>query len=232
MGQRLVLSVLDNGERICNIYYHWSAYTSSAFHELKKIVQALNDEVIEEKVLDTSWDEHGKMILKWKVIRSEEHIGIEDPILKIALALKAFGGGFDSDDAELAIKEFGPNAPIAKDRNEGLVAISEKVMESTDGWAEGEATIDISNKTCRNDCFIFYSNIEEYKELFECTYAEPVHCPINLDEIPFDKLDECINWFDPPEEDQKEENEKEKKKMVITGETLIENNGDLFTIVC
>lgn len=36
MGQRLVMTIRKNREDICKIYYHWSAYTSSALKEAKK----------------------------------------------------------------------------------------------------------------------------------------------------------------------------------------------------
>ena len=30
MGQRLVVTVNDNGKDICKMYFHWSAYSMSA----------------------------------------------------------------------------------------------------------------------------------------------------------------------------------------------------------
>ena len=38
MGQRLVITVHAFDEDIAKIYYHWSAYTISAFQEAKDII--------------------------------------------------------------------------------------------------------------------------------------------------------------------------------------------------
>lgn len=38
MGQRLVITVHAFDEDIAKIYYHWSAYTTSAFQETKDII--------------------------------------------------------------------------------------------------------------------------------------------------------------------------------------------------
>ena len=38
MGQRLVCTIETNEKKLCNIYFHWSAYTYSALLETKKII--------------------------------------------------------------------------------------------------------------------------------------------------------------------------------------------------
>ena len=39
MGQRLVITIHAFDEDIATIYYHWSAYTTSALQEAKDIIE-------------------------------------------------------------------------------------------------------------------------------------------------------------------------------------------------
>ena len=40
MGQLLVITIENNGEDLCKIYYHWSAYSVSALMEARDIIIA------------------------------------------------------------------------------------------------------------------------------------------------------------------------------------------------
>lgn len=42
MGQRLVITVHAFDEDIATIYYHWSAYTTSALQEAKDIIDKVD----------------------------------------------------------------------------------------------------------------------------------------------------------------------------------------------
>ena len=44
MGQRLVVTVKNNGNDLAKIYFHWSAYTVSALMEARKIVDCICEE--------------------------------------------------------------------------------------------------------------------------------------------------------------------------------------------
>lgn len=51
MGQRLVVSIQNEGREIATVYYHWSAYTVSALWEVSKLVKRIfnhQDETEEE----------------------------------------------------------------------------------------------------------------------------------------------------------------------------------------
>ena len=50
MGQRLVMTIRKNREDICKIYYHWSAYTSSALKEAKKIIDVITTDKFETEI--------------------------------------------------------------------------------------------------------------------------------------------------------------------------------------
>lgn len=42
MGQRLIITIHAFDEDIAKIYYHWSAYTTSALQEAKDIIDNVN----------------------------------------------------------------------------------------------------------------------------------------------------------------------------------------------
>ena len=44
MGQRLVVTVKNNGKDLAKIYFHWSAYTVSALMEARRIVDCICEE--------------------------------------------------------------------------------------------------------------------------------------------------------------------------------------------
>ena len=44
MGQRLVVTVNDNGKDICKMYFHWSAYSMSALYVTRDILNAILEE--------------------------------------------------------------------------------------------------------------------------------------------------------------------------------------------
>ena len=41
MGQRLVISIQNNGKELATVYYHWSAYTVSALWETSKLTKCI-----------------------------------------------------------------------------------------------------------------------------------------------------------------------------------------------
>lgn len=45
MGQRLVITVHAFDEDIATIYYHWSAYTTSALDKAQKILKMSNGKI-------------------------------------------------------------------------------------------------------------------------------------------------------------------------------------------
>ena len=54
MGQRLVITVETNEKKLCNIYYHWGAYTFSALFHTKEVIDCIynhKDETEEELLL-------------------------------------------------------------------------------------------------------------------------------------------------------------------------------------
>ena len=121
MGQRLTIDILDNGEKIAIIYYHWSAYFVSTIYELKDV----KDDIAKAKA-------EGK-----------------DVLLAIIDGLERRGGGLDiSPRTREAAKKEWPDREFKTDinRNDGLICIEEKDIEETFNMSEGWASIDISTE--------------------------------------------------------------------------------------
>ena len=139
MGQRLVVSVQNKGKELATIYYHWSAYTVSALHEVSKLAKCIfnhKDETEEE--------------LKLRLIRfCEEN-----------------GGGINGNPAEFKyIQDLYPNESFKIDdysRNEGLIDLSKSGREQAHSWSEGDVEIYIDEKRINNGVLGYFSSYEEY----------------------------------------------------------------------
>ena len=158
MGQRLIISVETMGEPIAKIYYHWSAYTTSALYATKKVIGCIynhQDETVKE--------------LQLRLIRFCERNG----------------GCIRGDDREFQhIQKMFPNEIFAVDgsRNYGLIAISKDGMEGLQSWSEGDVVIDIDNDLIYFSVCWSYENLERYIE--ERKEWDDDFDGITLEEIP------------------------------------------------
>ena len=190
MSQILVVNVIEEGERICNIYFHWSAYSDSALCELLKVKKIICGEKFETSV----YDDKTKKIQKVTLDFSPKN---NDVVLQIINCLAMFGGGLDPDDVETAKKWWpGVEVPVAKSHSEGVVSITERTMSESDWFAAGFATIDISSETACNECFFCYDNKEEYEESTGEKADVVVHTDIAFSKIPFEKIEDAIKFVD------------------------------------
>lgn len=180
MGQRLVINCIRDGERFATLYFHWSAYTDSAYEEGRKIVLGLLDRG------------YSKGMTKEETILMLEKILREDSQHPSYTDKDGFGdivishGGVDQTDLEIAAFEALGLSKKDMDaenisRSEGLISITEQGMRDSEIWGEGFAVLDFDNETFEND--IFYEE-EPDSEAFE--FAE-----IDYNDIP--------KW-DPPME--------------------------------
>lgn len=129
MGQRLNIEILNKGERLANCYYHWSAYTTSS-SELTKIIIDNFDNIMNMNCSDTA---------------------------KAILLLQTTGAGLEyseyNDELQYAKEHLTDSEETFKlfktqnDRNEGLICINPKEMDSTERWEEGRVTVNIDTKT-------------------------------------------------------------------------------------
>jgi len=176
MGQRLVITVIQNEEDIAKIYYHWSAYSLSALQETREVLDCLlnNDNPIKD--------------LRLRLIRFVESRG------------GCIDGGSESEEFK-AIQEMYPNEKFKSDgsRNEGLIALTEDGMNSIQSWSEGDVDINLDygmiyNSVYWSDDFDYYK--EQWEEERKNLKLEDIpEYNINISEISFNELDNIISFL-------------------------------------
>ena len=143
MGQRLVVTIKNGDRRLCNIYYHWGAYTYRALYQTKKIVDCIYNHA----------DESEKELLLRLIHFCEENGG-------------GIANGFGSEEWKY-IQKLYPNETFKKSgisRNDGLIALSEKGMAESQSWSEGDVIIDLDKYQINNGVYAGYEFLEEYNE--------------------------------------------------------------------
>lgn len=137
MGQRLIMNIHKNRgeEPIINVYYHWSAYSRSAYCEAQDFINAY-DSIEKTGVLETD------------IIRALENIGARVKI----------------EDRQYVHEQLGFE-PLEDnlDRNKGLIALSEEQRSTSLDYAEGEIQIFMNDKDIDNLCFWEEDEIEFYE---------------------------------------------------------------------
>lgn len=174
MGQRLVITIRRNEKDICKMYYHWSAYSTSALMEAKKV---LNEICINDYNSD------------------------DDLMLGMIRFCERNGGGIDggsgSPEWDYIANKF-PNENFEDEfinRNYGLIAISENGMKEMQGWSEGDIIIDLDDKTIWNTVLLGNEDIESYNAHMKEWYENWEN--IELDDIIEINCDPCdINFGD------------------------------------
>lgn len=142
MGQRLVVTIENDEEVLCKIYYHWSAYSIRALREARDIINELFDE--DKRIYD----------IRIRMIRFVESNG------------GGIANGKDGDEWQY-IQNTYPNAIFKEEgilRNYGLIAISEDGMNALQGWSEGDIYINISNGRVVNFVNFPYVSIDAFNE--------------------------------------------------------------------
>ena len=173
MGQRLVITVHAFDEDIATIYYHWSAYTTSALDEAQKILKNV----------------------KWEDTTSKDEL-----ILRIVRFMESNGGCIDFEDKPEFNKRF-PNVEFKDDgsRNDGLVAISKQVMDKQRYWSEGDLIIDFDNEMICNSVFWWYDSDESLRDELgeDCDIDFDTIPELKIDpgEFSFDDLTYMIKTF-------------------------------------
>lgn len=186
MGQRLVITVKGkNGVDLANGYYHWSGYTDSGIITTKMAINAF-DESLKHAMFSESLkaiEQNGKPE-KTKNTSEKSHV----EILTACGMLFATGAGLEQSaekGSKTEIETFTDMFPnvnymTGKNRNDGLIAISEHGMEESEKWSEADVTIDIMNQTI-DISSLFYS------------YDDDDEMPNSEDDIPEIKKDlSCI----------------------------------------
>lgn len=171
MGQRLVCTIIKDHKAICNVYYHWSAYTYSALLETKKIIGCIYNHK----------DETESELLLRLIHFCEENGG-------------GISNGYDGDEWKY-IQSLYPNEEFKAegiDRNYGLISLSEKEMEVSQSWSEGDVYINLDTDQVDFQVYIGYEDIDEYiedRKSWDDDFDET-----ELDDIP--EFDFCLGYFD------------------------------------
>ena len=192
MGQRLVISVFENSvsypdKPIAKVYYHWSAYTASAFTEAKELLDTyyLDEDI--SKISD----------IRVRLLRSvEKHGG-------------GITGGLEGDEIKRIKKAEQLCVPISLanceckniSRNNGLIAFTEAGMEDLQRSSEGDLDLilgnDIDDDSVINYIYSHYNNFDEVKEFNDDLEETEVHeIPFDLDkEFSYSELEDVINFL-------------------------------------
>ncbi|MCQ2052432.1 MAG: hypothetical protein MJZ03_00595 [archaeon] len=183
MGQRLVVNIEANDVTVASIYYHWSAYTMSALYTIRDIVNSLYDGGFDP-----------------------ENYTKEELMLRVLNMCEASGGclsqiEYDGDPSIEAsnFKKMFPNREYktSGSRDDGIVAFTDIGIGYQNGWAEGTATIDLSNNIIEFDV---YSEFDSVEDMIEQEWFEdeiPTDIPktdIYIGEFSVDDLDEVISF--------------------------------------
>ena len=148
MGQRLEICIVTEHKELANAYYHWSAYTSSAFELAKDIVMAIKNRRVRQK----------------------------DELKKAIRLLEITGAGVTKDEKEyLKVGSRFKNFKFkpCEGRNRGLIAVSADGMKETRNWQEGQVFIDIEGEMVSFDVWSTFYGEEELKEYYEDEKIEP-----------------------------------------------------------
>ncbi len=190
MGQRLTIDIYKKEEEkpIACLYFHWSAYTTSALMEINNIIDLFFD---------------------------EKYIHISDEKLRLIRIVENIGGGIDGGKHSHEwdyIKKLYPDESFKEnniDRSYGLIALSEEGIAQMNKWSEGPADIrlgDTLEDTIASSCVYWLETKEDLKECYEITEEEfnekVIELPegFNLENIPAEDLPLVIKFFEENEE--------------------------------
>lgn len=146
MGQRLIVSIEKGGKELCNIYYHWGAYTDSALLHTKEIVDCIynhKDETDAEMLL--------------RLIHFCENQG------------GGIANGKNGEDWSYICNLY-PDETFKADninRSDGLISLSESGMAESHKWSEGDVIIDLDTELINFGVYSSYENFDDFLDCFD-----------------------------------------------------------------
>ena len=201
MGQRLVVTVKNNGKDLAKIYFHWSAYTVSALMEARKIVDCICEE-----------DYKTEKELQLRLIHFCEENG------------GGIDGGSDSPEFKY-IQNMFPNETFKSEginRTYGLIALSKNGMNDLQNWSEGDLDIILDEDLVVNYVYFGYDNFEEYKEN-RSDWDDDFDKDMKLEDIPDIGYDLCEIGFDEIDDVIAELN--------TVNEFVVKNGNEIFELI-
>lgn len=164
MGQPLIFKVMRNDKQIACVYYHWSAETQVIYHEAKELIDGMKARNFTQEMSD---DEVIVMLLDiLESSKFEFQIDDED---------RWITGGAGSEDIEQLeemskrIRKRGLADSKHVSRSQGLIYISEEMMDACEGDACAIELFDLTNGYFTNTGFCDYTS----EQLFEYELMTP-----------------------------------------------------------
>lgn len=147
MGQRLNLEISRGKKPIANAYYHWSAYTESAYELTNQCIDYLENNMHKFK---------------------------DDKLLAIR-ALESTGAGLPEYEEDIGdytkicnlTKYRNVEFQKCSSRNEGIIGCFKDSIETTQRWAEGSVFIDLDDLSICFDVLCYYDSADDIKEYYE-----------------------------------------------------------------
>lgn len=170
MGERLVIDCVRNGEKFATLYFHWSAYTDTAYAEGLKIVSGLMD-----RGYSKDMTKNETILMLEKILREDlKSPGYRD---RRDRTIVITHGGVNQTDAEIKAFE---TLGLSKEEmdaesiywSNGIISITEQGMQDSETWGEGFALLDFDNETFENDLFYEDEPTSEILEAFGIEYDD------------------------------------------------------------
>ena len=185
MGQRLVINIFADDKSLASGYFHWNAYTGEAAKITKNIVDSFEDT---KRI--------AKCYFYYDKDKSKEELEELEQRMTAYLLLENLGAGiFSADDEKKEVTELEKLCPyhnycIGKNRNDGLIALTEDKIKEFNDLAEGTVDFDILYEAAKFDVFEttpkdFFIKINEH-EIKE----------VNFDEIRFLEFRKIDEWYE------------------------------------
>lgn len=190
MGQRLniqiEMDIPDSSESkvLANAYYHWSGYTSTAYELVKKIADS------------NYWN--------------DECI-LADPVAQAIRLLEVTGAGLTKDEFTEAYPE--SKYKLSTNRNDGLIAISEKGIEKTQNWEEARVTINLSTNMIDMGGVYYLDELDEEEDEDEDVEDIP--------ELEYDLHTSIYEFVDVYDEFQEKVESKNNYKVIDTHKQVL-----------
>lgn len=174
MGQRLNLEIVVGENVIANAYYHWSGLTSTSLEVTKKALEKF-------KSFSGYVASHEAYELALDMLENTGATFTKDE-------LNAYNscGFYDFLGNEIPRKE---RKTGVVDRNNGLISITSKGINSTRCWEEARVQIDVRKKFVNFDA-VWKISEKELLEEYDINKKDLTEIEYDLSKIPFDKFND------------------------------------------
>ena len=187
MGQRLVIELIKDGERLGNIYHHWDGYFLNAISRVSDLINNYNRNLVNED-LDPNI---------FAIRFFEEDIAVGSSVTKM---LKP---QFCKDSYEFA-KHVTEAADVFLETNEnardsscGRIALTEDDIEGNISNGEQFASINLDTRSVSFAYTVVKYDFDEYRELYESEIEDLKTCPFeSFDSIHFNELEDLYKFIE------------------------------------